>query len=136
MLSAQLSFLNMVRPLKLGDLAFPLLARRAVGADLLDAAGAILCCRVSDLCVVVALLALCGACLITPAEHPWLGLAVAGFGLISLLLSLALAPLMRLFRARPPLSRVPGPVPDRASAQHGPRTFHLALTSRSGRPAA
>jgi hypothetical protein len=128
MLTAQLSFLNMALPLKLGDFSFPLLARRTVGADLVDAAVAILWCRVNDLCVVVALLALCGACLITPAEHPWLGLAGASFGLISLLLPLTLAPLMRLLCAWPPLGRVLGRLPDQALAEHGPRRFHLALT--------
>jgi hypothetical protein len=128
MLTAQLSFLNMVLPLKLGDFSFPLLARKMVGADLLDGAVAILWCRVNDLCVVIALLALCGAFLIAPAEHSWLGLAGASFGLISLLLPLALAPLMRFFRARTPLGRLLGALPDRGSAPHGPQIFHLALT--------
>jgi Lysylphosphatidylglycerol synthase TM region len=127
-LAAQLSFLNLVLPFKLGDFSFPLLARRTVGADLLGATVAIVWCRVNDLCVVVAILALCGACLITPAEHPWFWWASATVGLISLLLPLTLAPLMSLLRAWPRLGRVLGSLPDHASAQHGRRGFHLALT--------
>jgi uncharacterized membrane protein YbhN (UPF0104 family) len=128
MLAAQLSFLNLVLPFKLGDFSFPLLARRTVGADLLGATVAIVWCRVNDLCVVVAILALCGACLITPAEHPWFWLASATVGLISLLLPLALAPVMSLLRAWPRLGRVLGSLPDHAAAQHGRWAFHLALT--------
>ena len=56
-LATQLSFLNLVLPFKLGDFSFPLLARRIVGADVLDATVAIVWCRVNDLCVVLAVLA-------------------------------------------------------------------------------
>jgi hypothetical protein len=128
MLTAQLSFLNLVLPFKLGDFSFPLLARRTVGADLFGATVAIIWCRVNDLCVVVAILTLCGAYLITPAERPWLWLACTSVGLISLLLPLTLAPVMSLLRAWPRLGRMLGSLPDHAAAQHGRRAFHLALT--------
>ena len=79
-----------------------MLARRTVGADLLGATVAIVWCRVNDLCVVVAILALCGAYLITPGEHPWFWLASSTVGLIGLLLPLTLAPLMSLLDRGPP----------------------------------
>ena len=64
-LAAQLSFLNLVLPFKIGDLSFPLLARKTVGGDLLPATVAIVWCRLGDLCVVVAMLLLAAAWLIT-----------------------------------------------------------------------
>jgi hypothetical protein len=65
-LAAQLSFLNMALPFKVGDFSFPLLARRTVAADLLPATVAIVWCRLGDLCVVAGMLLLAGAWLITP----------------------------------------------------------------------
>lgn len=127
-LATQLSFLNLVLPFKLGDFSFPLLARRIVGADVLDATVAIVWCRVNDLCVVLAVLALCGAYLITPAGHPWFWLASLTVGLSSLLLPLAVRPVIDLLRAWPRAGRVLGSLPDRALAQQGPPAFHLALT--------
>ena len=49
-------------------------------------------------------------------------------GLICLLLPLALALTMSRLRPSPGLRRVLGPLPDHASALHGCRVFHLALT--------
>jgi hypothetical protein len=65
-LAAQLSFLNLALPFKIGDFSFPLLAKRIVGADLLSGTVAIIWCRLNDACVVAAILLLGGAYLITP----------------------------------------------------------------------
>jgi len=114
-LAAQLSFLNMALPFKVGDFSFPLLARRTVAADLLPATVAIIWCRLSDLCVVAGMLLVAGAWLITPEGHGAYRLAAAALGLFCLLLPLALAPLSSLLRAarrfRPLLRLLPASAP-------------------------
>jgi len=127
-LAAQLSFLNLVLPFKLGDLSFPLLAQRTVGADLLGGTVVIVWCRLTDLCVVVAVLLLCAAYLLAPGGHPWFWLASSAGGLICLVLPLALAPAMALLRAAPAVRRRLGALPDHAAALHRCRRLHLALT--------
>ena len=116
-LAAQLSFLNMALPFKVGDFSFPLLARRTVAADLLPATVAIVWCRLSDLCVVAGMLLLAGAWLITPEGHGAYRLATAALGLVCLLLPLALVPLSSLLRAarrfRPLLRLLPASAPMR-----------------------
>ena len=127
-LAAQLSFLNLVLPFKIGDFSFPLLAKRIVGADLLSGTVAIIWCRLNDVCVVAAILLLGGAYLITPGEHSWFWLATSVVGLICLLLPLALPPITRLLRSCLGLDRVLGGLPDHASAQQGRNGLHVALT--------
>jgi len=81
-LSAQLTALNFLLPFRLGELSFPVLARRALGADLLDGAGVLLTARLFDLCVIAALLAGTAAALLpaagVPVPAPVLGVAAAG----------------------------------------------------------
>ena len=82
-LAAQLSFLNLALPFKIGDFSFPLLARKTVGAALLQGAVAILWCRLNDLCVMAAILAFCGAFLLITRAAFWeyrLALVALGAG--------------------------------------------------------
>ncbi len=88
-LTTQLSFLNLALPFKVGDLSFPLLAKRALGVRVPHAVGTMLWCRLIDLCVVLGLLLLYG-------ELAWPGLTsghrqvVLGAALTCLLAPLAL----------------------------------------------
>jgi len=69
-ITAQLSALNFLLPFRLGELSFPVLARRTLGADLVDGAGVLLTARVLDLCVIAAILAGTGAVLLPATGMP------------------------------------------------------------------
>jgi hypothetical protein len=106
-LTSQLSFLNLALPFKVGDLSFPLLAERAFGTCVPHATGALLWCRLIDLCVVGGLLLLYGGLAWSSGlawEHRQV---VLGAALACLLAPLALPPLamilLGLLRSRPAL---------------------------------
>jgi hypothetical protein len=125
-LAAQLSFLNLVLPCKIGDFSFPLLAWRILRADLLHGAVTIVWCRLGDFCVVLGMLLLSGACLITPEGHAGYRLALLAAGLASLFLPLGLGSLRRL-RGGPLLGRLLGRLPPGGRITYGRRAF-LTLT--------
>ena len=126
-LAAQLSFLNLVLPFKIGDFSFPLLARKTVGAPLLRGTVAIVWCRLNDLCVTLAILSFSGALLIAPDRHPGYRPTLIAVGVAWLLLPLVLAPATRVLRSWRCFGRVLDGLPDGVQLQHG-RGPALALT--------
>jgi hypothetical protein len=118
-LAAQLSFLNLALPFKIGDFSFPLLARKTVGSALLQGTVAILWCRLNDLCVMAAILAFCAAFLLVPESHPDYRLALIALAVACLLLPLAVAPLIGLLRSWRGFDRVLDLLPPGAQLDYG-----------------
>jgi hypothetical protein len=106
-LTCHLSFLNLALPFKVGDLSFPLLAKRALGTRIPHAAGTMLWCRSIDLFVVVGLLLLYGALSWSSGlawGHRQLILGAASSCLLAPLALPTLVPtLLGLFGSRPAL---------------------------------
>lgn len=106
-LTCHLSFLNLALPFKVGDLSFPLLAKRALGTRIPHAAGTILWCRAIDLFVVGGLLLLYGALAWSSSlawGHRQLILGAASTCLLApLALPSLVTTLLRLFGSRPAL---------------------------------
>ena len=92
-LTAQLSFLNLALPFKIGDFSFPLIAKRALGTRVPHAMGTMLWCRLLDLCVVGSLLLLYGGLAWTPSLEAGYRTVVLGASAACLLAPFAL-PLM------------------------------------------
>jgi hypothetical protein len=126
-LAAHLSFLNLILPFKIGDFGFPLLARRTVGAPLLESTVAILWCRLNDLCVTLAILSFCAAFLIAPDQHPYYALALLAIAVACLLLPLVLAPASQVLGSWRRFGDLLARLPDGAQVQYG-RGAGLALT--------
>ncbi|MEQ8967140.1 MAG: lysylphosphatidylglycerol synthase domain-containing protein [Azospirillaceae bacterium] len=103
--TAQLSALNFLLPFRLGELSFPVLARRSLGADLVDGAGVLLTARVLDLCVIAAILAVTGALLLPATGVPAQGALLWLGGGLALAAPFALVALGR--RLAPVLGRLP-----------------------------
>ena len=110
--------LNLLLPFKLGEAAFPLLARRMMGIDLAAGTSTLLTVRVLDLGTLFAMLAI-AATQALPALASWRWLALPAAAL-ALLVPLALLYLARTAQRLLPKMKVIGDVLERARAQ---RTF-------------
>jgi uncharacterized membrane protein YbhN (UPF0104 family) len=127
----QLNFLNFVLPFRLGELSYPVLARRALGQPMLQAAGVLVAARLFDLSIVGALL-LGSAAMLGLAGPPAGNLALAilalGFASIPALLIVAARSGLPLLAKIPLLKRLAGLLGDGAARLSSSRIFAATTT--------